>query len=69
MWRYHENVFKMCIRDRYRVPVEEFFTERRNRLLKYFTAILSRKLNDEKMPFAQGKFNKISHNIDAAQFK
>ena len=37
---------------KYRVPVEEFFTERRNRLLKYFTAILSRKLNDEKMPFA-----------------
>ena len=54
---------------KYRVPVEEFFTERRNRLLKYFTAILSRKLNDEKMPFAQGKFNKISHNIDVAQFK
>ncbi len=29
---------------KYRVPVEEFFTERRNRLLKYFTAILSRKV-------------------------
>ena len=37
--------------DYYPVPNEEFFTERRARLHKYFSAMLSRKLDEKEVYF------------------